>query len=123
MMNSSSSRIKFSNLELSMNRQILYLFAFQVVVCLIGAVMSEILAAEYGPHHNSYLYIIPAHKDPNASPFLNAVLKFGTWMLLFANLVPISLIVSMELVKFFQAQFIQWDITVYDEERDLPCKV
>lgn len=123
MMNSSSSRIKFSNLELQMNKQILFLFAFQIVVCLIGATMSEILTAEFGSHHNVYLQIIPAHKDPNKSPFVNALLKFGTWMLLFANLVPISLIVSMELVKFFQAQFIQWDISVYDVERDLPCKV
>jgi phospholipid-transporting ATPase len=123
MMNSSSSRIKFSNLELGMNKQIMMLFLFQIFICLIGATMSEILTASYGPQHNSYLRIMPTAKDPNKNPFVNALLKFGTWMLLFANLVPISLIVSMELVKFFQAQYIQWDITVYDTEKDLPCKV
>ena len=36
---------------------------------------------------------------------------------------PISLIVTMEVVKFFQAQFIQWDAEVYDVEKDLPTKV
>jgi len=49
--------------------------------------------------------------------------RFGTWMLLFANFVPISLIVTMELVKFFQAQFIQWDTEIYDVPRDLATKV
>lgn len=123
MMNSSSSRIKFSNLEVNMNRQIIMLFFFQVVICLIGATTSEILAAEFGPAHNDYLRILGTKGEPKEHPALKSLLKFGTWMLLFANLVPISLIVSMELVKFFQAQFIQWDITVYDLPRDLPCKV
>lgn len=36
---------------------------------------------------------------------------------------PISLIVTMEVVKFFQAQFIQWDAEVYDVEKDLATKV
>lgn len=52
-----------------------------------------------------------------------SLIRFGTWMLLFANFVPISLIVTMEVVKFFQAQFIQWDAEVYDVEKDLPTKV
>ncbi len=29
----------------------------------------------------------------------------------------------MEVVKFFQAQFIQWDVEIYDAVRDLPTKV
>jgi len=52
-----------------------------------------------------------------------STIRFGTWMLLFANFVPISLIVTMEVVKFFQAQFIQWDANIYDESKDLPTKV
>jgi|JI9StandDraft_1071089.scaffolds.fasta_scaffold23908_2 phospholipid-transporting ATPase len=106
MMNSSSSRIKFSNLEVGMNKQIVNLFIFQVVICLIGATTSEILAAEFGPGHNDYLRILAVPGEPRHNPFVKALLVFGSWMLLFANLVPISLIVSMELVKFFQAQYI-----------------
>lgn len=48
---------------------------------------------------------------------------FGTWILLFTNMVPISLLVSLEVVKFSQASFISWDIEIYDEEKDLPTKV
>jgi magnesium-transporting ATPase (P-type) len=89
-----------------MNKQIVNLFIFQVVICLIGATTSEILAAEFGPGHNDYLRILAVPGEPRHNPFVKALLVFGSWMLLFANLVPISLIVSMELVKFFQAQYI-----------------
>jgi len=63
MMNSSSSRIKFSNLELGMNRQIIMLFFFQIFICLIGATMSEFLTAEMGARHNDYLRILDSSKD------------------------------------------------------------
>jgi len=37
-----------------------------------------------------------------------------TWILLFVNLVPISLIISLELVKYFQAMFMAYDHSMYD---------
>ena len=38
---------------------------------------------------------------------------------------PISLIVTMEIVKFFQATFIQWDADMYSafNPNDIPAKV
>ena len=48
---------------------------------------------------------------------------FFTWMLLFTNMVPISLLVTVEIVKFWQALFIAWDIDIYDTERDMPTRV
>ena len=48
---------------------------------------------------------------------------FFTWVLLFTNMVPISLLVSVEVVKFAQALFIAWDINIYDTERDMPTRV
>lgn len=41
----------------------------------------------------------------------------------FRNFVPISLIVTMECVKFMQACFIQWDANIYDPILDMPTKV
>jgi len=39
------------------------------------------------------------------------------------NFVSISLIVSLEMVKFAQGIFIEKDWMIYDEEKDLPAKV
>ena len=38
-------------------------------------------------------------------------------------MVPISLMVTLEVVKFLQAFFIQWDYLIYDQEKDMPTKV
>ena len=43
----------------------------------------------------------------------------GTWILIFTNFVPISLLVSLEMVKFWQAGFMQRDILMYDKRQDL----
>ncbi len=40
----------------------------------------------------------------------------GTWILIFTNLVPITLLVTLELVKFWQAGFMQNDVIMFDEE-------
>ena len=47
----------------------------------------------------------------------------GTWILIFTNFVPISLMVTLEVVKFCQAIFIQWDADIYDHDKDMPTKV
>ena len=44
---------------------------------------------------------------------------FGTWVLIFTNFVPISLNVSLEIVKLFQGYFMQSDTSMYDEEQDM----
>lgn len=46
-----------------------------------------------------------------------------TWVLILANLVPISLLVTIELVKFAQAYFIAWDAHIYSIDKDMPTKV
>jgi len=42
---------------------------------------------------------------------------------MFCGLTPISLLVTMELVKFLQAIFISYDINMYNEKDDVCAKV
>lgn len=39
----------------------------------------------------------------------------GTWILIFTNFVPISMLVTLELVKFWQGCFMNYDVLMYDE--------
>jgi hypothetical protein len=48
--------------------------------------------------------------------------NFGRWFVLILNIVPISMLVTLEGVKFFQAMYIQNDAMIYDIEKDLPTK-
>ena len=45
-------------------------------------------------------YYLGVHEEPS---FTLAMKNTGTWILFMTNLVPISLVVSLEMVKFFQA--------------------
>jgi len=40
----------------------------------------------------------------------------GTWILIFTNLVPISLLVTLEMVRFWQGMFMEFDIMMFDED-------
>jgi len=50
-------------------------------------------------------------------------IKLGTWCVLLNNLVPISLLMTLELVKYFQGFFISWDIDIYDKKKKVTTKV
>lgn len=51
----------------------------------------------------------------------NFGLNLLTFIILYNNLIPISLPVTLEVVKFFQAIFINWDLDMYYEENDTPA--
>ena len=54
-------------------------------------------------------------KDISSKPtVLNVFFMLCTWILIFTNLVPISLMVSLEIVKFWQAIFMSFDVDMYD---------
>jgi phospholipid-transporting ATPase len=55
--------------------------------------------------------------------FVFLLSRLGTWILIFTNLVPISLLVTMEMIKYIQGMFISWDIHIYDLEKKAPAGV
>jgi phospholipid-transporting ATPase len=114
MMNASTPPFKRSYVEKATNTQILNIFILLIVICVVSTVVSEIwklknLKSSSGVDH---WYI-----DDNNNFFLT----FFTFIILYNNLIPISLQVTLEMVKFLQAMFINWDNEMYDEENDFPA--
>ena len=58
----------------------------------------------------------------NSNFWLNFLKMIGTWMLIMTNCVPISLLVSLEVIKLWQGSFMGWDFLMYDLNQDLPMK-
>ena len=56
------------------------------------------------------------------SPPLNSIVGFFTFVILFNNLIPISLYVSVELVKAVQGVFIESDLKMYHAPKDGPAR-
>lgn len=69
-------------------------------------------------------YVYPVKKrlvDVDIAPVREFVEDMLTFIILYNNLIPISLIVTMEIVKFWQAQLINSDLDMYYEKTDTPA--
>lgn len=69
--------------------------------------------------HIWYMSDPKATLEAKKDPFYTFFTTLGTWVLIFTNFVPISLYVTLELVKFWQGSFMEYDMDMYDEEQDM----
>ena len=115
MKNQKESELKTSQLELNTNGQILRIFFMEITLCALCAVLLGALTT--GLENSFYLY---PPKLP--SPVVSGLLGFLTFIILLNNLVPISLYVSIEVVKLIQAGLIATDQQMYYAEADMPAK-
>lgn len=90
-------------------RVLICFFIMQCIFCTIGAAASAVFETsdvEIGMH----LYLNLDNKGTIDESFIKLfVIRFLTFILIFANFIPISLMVTMNMVKFGQALFIQYD--------------
>ena len=121
MKNSVGARSKFSRLETSTNTYIIIIVLLQITISIIGALFNTIWQVMNPGSLSSYLGM--TNSDTTfVESIENFLIKFGTWFLMLSNIVPVSLLVTLEIVKFIQAYFIQQDISIYDEQKDMPTK-
>eukprot|EP01012_Entosiphon_sulcatum_P035313 TRINITY_DN4481_c0_g1_i1.p1 TRINITY_DN4481_c0_g1~~TRINITY_DN4481_c0_g1_i1.p1 ORF type:complete len:2551 (-),score=385.14 TRINITY_DN4481_c0_g1_i1:287-7939(-) len=101
---------KRSTLEITVNVHIRWIFFIQLVLCVVCSVGGALWLHREGKTH---WYINMEDVHPGRAGFTD----FWTFVILFNNLIPISLYVSMELVKILQGSLIESDLQMYDEER------
>lgn len=101
-----------SNVDLVTNKQILVLLALLLVMSLASAVAAQLWNDSYG-RAAWYLGLRISRTDFG--------MNFLTFLILYNNLVPISLQVTLEFVRFGQAFFINNDLEMYHEETDTPA--
>ena len=94
--------------------------AIQLVFSIIGSAILSVWT-EYEGGDYWYLYPNATHNDANmvGQGFFN----INVWFIAIMNFVPISLLITLESVNFIQAKFINWDMEIYDVDRDLPAIV
>jgi len=116
MKNSVRSKNKFSKLEVSTGRYIIVIVICQTALAIIAAFINTIWEIIYS---SKFGYLAQGDQKFGVKLFT----MIGTWFIVLSNTVPISLLVTMELVKFCQAVFIYWDSTIYDEAKDMNASV
>ncbi|KAL8105993.1 hypothetical protein AgCh_029709 [Apium graveolens] len=123
--NSTAPPSKRSNIERKMDRIIYFLFGVLFVLASVGSLVFGIVTKDdlHGDRMKRW-YLRPDNAeilfDPDRAPYA-AMYHFLTAILLYTYLIPISLYVSIEVVKVLQCIFINQDIEMYHEETDKPA--
>uniref|UniRef100_A0A8C1Z8P4 Phospholipid-transporting ATPase n=1 Tax=Cyprinus carpio TaxID=7962 RepID=A0A8C1Z8P4_CYPCA len=112
MQNSTKAPLKRSNVERVTNMQILVLFGILLVMALVSSIGAAIWNKQHTDEACWYL-----SRDISLNFWYNLL----TFIILYNNLIPISLLVTLEVVKFTQALFINWDVEMYYAETDTPA--
>ncbi|KAM9169387.1 phospholipid-transporting ATPase IB-like [Pangshura tecta] len=113
MQNSTKAPLKRSNVEKVTNVQILVLFC----ILLVMALVSSVGALLWNRTHGEVIWYLGSNEEL----YVNFGYNLLTFIILYNNLIPISLLVTLEVVKFTQALFINWDIDMYYQETDTPA--
>lgn len=117
MKNSLKARPKKSKIELQTNTYIILIVAIQLSLCALSALINMIYTMKYS---ESYTYMYYDYSMSNLKLFF---VSFFQWFILLQNFVSISLLVTLEMVKLFQAYFIEQDWMMLDMGKDMEAKV
>ncbi|PSS13389.1 Phospholipid-transporting ATPase [Actinidia chinensis var. chinensis] len=108
-----------------MDKIIYFLFGVLFTIAFIGSIYFGITTSDDQKDGTMKRWYIRPDKstiffDPKRAPAA-AIYHFLTAVMLYSYLIPISLYVSIEIVKIFQSTFINQDIHMYYEEADQPA--
>ncbi|KAG8901247.1 hypothetical protein FRB99_005456 [Tulasnella sp. 403] len=116
MRNATATPIKRTAVERQVNVHIVFLFLVLIVLSLVSTIGSSIRTWFFADQQ-WYLFI----SDLDINKVRSFVEDMLTFVILYNNLIPISLIVTMEVVKFQQAQLINSDLDMYYAKTDTPA--
>ena len=115
-LNSKKPRLKMSKVEKSLNYYLLFIFLFLMVCCAECSLYHHFVYLKHKKFYDNFIYI-------SNNPTTESFIVFFTYFLLLNTMIPISLIVSTEIIKMVQGIFISWDILLYSKWRHCFCSV
>eukprot|EP00002_Diphylleia_rotans_P033011 TRINITY_DN698_c0_g1_i11.p1 TRINITY_DN698_c0_g1~~TRINITY_DN698_c0_g1_i11.p1 ORF type:complete len:1852 (+),score=333.99 TRINITY_DN698_c0_g1_i11:998-6553(+) len=113
-MNSRAAPSKRSNVEEYVNLALIFIFISLAVLCVVSTI-SHVSWVRDNSKDSWYLDFLRDEEGFAAN------LSFITFLILFNNLTPISLYISMEVVRLYQARLIEYDKEMYYEKSDTPA--
>uniref|UniRef100_A0A8B9K3M5 Phospholipid-transporting ATPase n=1 Tax=Astyanax mexicanus TaxID=7994 RepID=A0A8B9K3M5_ASTMX len=111
MQNNSGPRYKRSKLERRLNVDVLWSVVILLLMCLTAAIGHGLWLNSFEDHP---VFLIPDDTHPALAGFY----MFWTMIIVLQVLIPVSLYVSIEIVKLGQIYFIQNDLDLYNPKLD-----
>ncbi|KAI9012032.1 hypothetical protein CLU79DRAFT_771017 [Phycomyces nitens] len=116
MLNSGETPSKRSQIEREMNKEIIVAFAVLFILSFVCAAMGGVMKLQDDRSGATSLY----SRQTGSAAYVGFE-NFWASLIIFQNIIPISLYVSIEFVKTFQAYFIWNDREMWDESTGQPC--
>eukprot|EP01112_Ceratiomyxa_fruticulosa_P002099 TRINITY_DN12231_c0_g1_i1.p1 TRINITY_DN12231_c0_g1~~TRINITY_DN12231_c0_g1_i1.p1 ORF type:complete len:1071 (+),score=237.34 TRINITY_DN12231_c0_g1_i1:405-3215(+) len=105
-LNQKSPPSKFSTIERRLNRSVIGLFFFTISLCIIATILHYyFMLNDYAG--SWYLWDKSPYEEDSAS--VSSIKIFFSYFAFLSFLIPVSLMVTLEVVKVSQAQFMEWD--------------
>ncbi len=113
MKNAKNVKSKSSKVLKVMNKFLYSLFIFEIILCLLFGYLSLRWEEK---KKDIYTYIYVETKDEKK--FIKFLTNTMTFFVLYANMIPISLYVVLEIIKSIQGLLIKHDLEIYDPSID-----
>lgn len=114
MRNATATPIKRTAVEYLMDWQIIILFAILIVMALLSSMGNVIKVNQW----RKSMWYLSLATTSGVRIFFNDLL---TYWILFSNLVPISLFVTIDIIKYWQGYLISSDLEMYEARLDQPA--
>ncbi|GAB0135335.1 hypothetical protein EsDP_00003677 [Epichloe bromicola] len=116
MMNAGITPSKRARIAREMNFNVVCNFGILIIMCLLAAIVNGVAWAKTDASLHFFEY-----ESIGGSAPMSGFITFWAAIILFQNLVPISLYITLEIVRTLQAVFIFSDVKMYYEPIDQPC--
>nr|XP_014350658.1 PREDICTED: phospholipid-transporting ATPase ID-like isoform X1 [Latimeria chalumnae]XP_014350659.1 PREDICTED: phospholipid-transporting ATPase ID-like isoform X1 [Latimeria chalumnae]XP_014350660.1 PREDICTED: phospholipid-transporting ATPase ID-like isoform X1 [Latimeria chalumnae]XP_014350661.1 PREDICTED: phospholipid-transporting ATPase ID-like isoform X1 [Latimeria chalumnae] len=118
MQNSGKTVFKRTSIDRLMNILVLWIFGFLAFLCLVLAICNG-----FWEHHKGYYFqvFLPWPESVSSATF-SGFLTFWSYVIILNTLVPISLYVSVEIIRLGNSFYIDWDRKMYYPKNNTPAE-
>uniref|UniRef100_A0A3P9MY19 Phospholipid-transporting ATPase n=1 Tax=Poecilia reticulata TaxID=8081 RepID=A0A3P9MY19_POERE len=117
MQNSGRTTFKRTNIDQLMNILVLCIFGFLATICAIMTVGHAVWEVNEGSAFTAFL-----PRQPGVDIPLSSFYAFWSYVIVLNTVVPISLYVSVEMIRLGNSFFIDWDRKMYYPKKDTPAQ-
>ncbi|XP_063305087.1 probable phospholipid-transporting ATPase IM [Pelobates fuscus] len=118
MQNSGKTKFKRTSIDRLMNTLVLWIFGFLTCMGIILAIGNSIWEHQVGSRFRVYLY----WDEVINSSIFSGFLTFWSYIIILNTVVPISLYVSVEVIRLGHSYFINWDRKMYYAKKGTPAE-
>ena len=116
MLNSGVTPTKKSKISKNLNYFVLINFFLLFILCFVSGLVNGLYYRKTSNSRRVFEY-----KGYAPTPQANGTLTFFVVLIMYQTLVPISLYITIEIIKTVHAYFIYSDVNMYYERLDFPC--